>query len=465
MKYRFFTLLCIVFYSFNTLHAERFLYVDDFKNILDNPARRTALLAYAQSRQINELIFYELQLVHKVHNLTNAATNQILADFIKLAKTTYGISKISAAGESAGWFQSNIMPYNASRSLASEKFDALHLEFEFWTPSAVSMYYCPDYLIPNSLPCDSAGAFVFCKNQLTQMKTMTAASSHPMLVEMYVGHINSGQLQTLSAIADRIFIHAYVANPSTSFNYVSTRLNFYNNYNGTAKVYFIFSSEPSFMQSWLLAHSMTEAESIFTTSYNAASGLWKSHVNFSGFVYFAYTFQTNIIIPIHWIKTAGKRIGKTVQLDWTITNTEGLENFDLERSTDGKEWTHIATLNKNDRQFVDNEPIAKPLYYRLQARLYSKAEMETSPIVSVASELGGEVLKISPNPFKDVIQLPDFPVENVYLVNSQGQKQRIEWDNSDKITGLKALPDGFYVLWVLAYGEWRQIKMVKNEGF
>jgi hypothetical protein len=35
------------------------------------------------------------------------------------------------------------------------------------------------------------------------------------------------------------------------------------------------------------------------------------------------------------------------------------------------------------------------------------------------------------------------------------------WDNSAKITGLAALPDGLYVLWVLAYGEWRQIKIVK----
>jgi hypothetical protein len=459
MKYQF--ILFLSFLSLNFLHAERFLYVDDFKNILDNPTRRTALLAYSQSHQIDELILYELQLVNKVHNLSTAATNQILADFIKSAKTSYGVKRVNAAGESAGWCQNNIITYNVTRTLASEKFDGLTLEFEFWTPDAVSMYYCPDYLIPNNLPCDSAGAFIFCKNQLTQMKALTAASPHPMSVEMYVGHINSGQLQTLSAIADRMFIHAYVANPSTSFNYVSTRLNYYNNYNGTAKVYAIFSSEPSFMNTWLSAHSMVDAENIFTASYNAAIGTWKNHVNFSGFVYFAYTFQTNIAIPIKWLKATAKRENKRIQLSWTIKNTEGLESFELERSLDGKNWDNVAKMNKNERQFIDNEYISKQFYYRLNAHLEG-GDIETSPVIAVESALSSESIAAFPNPFKGVINLPDLPIEKVYLMNNQGQIQAISFDKKNKITGLDNLPAGFYVLRILANGHWSQMKMVKE---
>jgi hypothetical protein len=462
MQNRLITLLIFSLLSINFMQAaERFLYVNDFKNILDNPTRRTELLAYAQSHQINELILYELHLVNSVHNLSNAQSNQILADFISSAKTTYGISKISAAGESAAWFQSNIITYNATRAVANEKFDALGLEFEFWTPSAVSMYYCSDYLIPNSLPCDSAGAFVFCKNQLTQMKALTAASTHPMAVEMYVGWPNLGQLHTLSAIADKMFIHAYVANPSTSFNYALTRLNYYANYSGTANVYIIFSSEPDFMQSWLSTHSIVEAENIFTTSYNAASGPWKSHVNFAGFVYFTYTFQTNIALPIHWIKTAGKRTGKAIKLDWIIKNTEGLSNFNIERSLDGKTWDIIAIVDKNERQFIDNEGITKPVYYRLQANIL-RGVMETSPVIALESALSNEKINVFPNPFKEEIVLPDLPIEALYLVNSQGQKQTIRWDGSSKITDLNRLPEGVYVLWILANGRWTQVKMVKE---
>lgn len=460
MPYRLLIILFLSIYAINSVQAERFLYVDDFKNILDNSTRRTALLAYAQSHQINELILYELHLVNNVHNLSNAATNQILADFIKSAKTTYGIAKISAAGESAAWFQNNIITYNATRTLATEKFDALGLEFEFWTPSAVSMYYCSDYLIPNGLPCDSAGAFVFCKNQLTQMKTLTAASAHPMAVEMYVGWPNLGQLHTLSAIADKMFIHAYVPNPSNSFNYTLARLNFYNNYAGTAKVYIIFSSEPDFMQTWLLSHSMVEAENIFTTAYNTASGAWKSHVNFSGFVYFAYTFQTNIILPINWLKTTGKRDGKTIKLTWTITNAEDVEGFELTRSVDGKNWETVANLDKNTRQFIDNEGITSAVYYVLKAKIL-RGPVEKSPVISVDALPSNIVLNAFPNPFNDVIYLPNVSIEKVYLVNNKGQNELITINNNI-ISDLNKLPNGIYVLRVLINGNWQQSKVVKS---
>ncbi len=463
MKNRLTTILLLFITFSNALHAaERYLYVDDFKAILDNATRRTALLAYAQSHQINELILYELHLVNNVHNLNNVSTNQILADFIRTAKTTYGISKISAAGESASWFQNNIITYNATRSVPTEKFDALGLEFEFWTPSAVSMYYCPDYLVPNSLPCDSAGAFVFCKNQLTQMKTLTAASAHPMSVEMYVGWPNLGQLHTLSAIADKMFIHAYVTNPSTSFTYALTRLNYYASYTGTANVYIIFSSEPTFMQTWLTAHSMVEAENIFTTAYNAASGTWKSHVNFAGFVYFAYTFQTNIALPIKWIKTTGTREEKAIKLNWTIKNTEGLIRFEVQRSLDGKNWDNIAKLDKNDRQFMDKEGITQSLYYRLKAVL-DDGNIETSPIIAIESNLLENSFKAFPNPFNDVIYLPNLPIEKVELMNNQGQVHRVFADNNNQIIGLKNLPDGLYFLRVLlSNGQTVSYKMVKE---
>jgi hypothetical protein len=462
MFYRVLVTLFFTLFSFNTMQAERFLYVNDFKNILDNPSRSIALLAYAQSHQITELILYELHLVNNVHNLSNATTNQILADFIKSAKTNYGITRMSAAGESAQWFQNNIITYNATRSLASEKFDALGLEFEFWTPSAVSMYYCNDYLIPNGLPCDSAGAFAFCKNQLLGMKALAAASSHPLLVEMYVGWPNSGQLLTLSAIADRMFIHAYVGNPATSFTYALTRLNFYSNYTGVANVYIIFSSEPEFMQSWLTGHSMLEAETIFTNAYNASSGTWKSHINFSGFVYFAYTFQTAIVLPINWIKATGKRDGKLIKINWSIKTTDEIDAFELARSIDGKMWENIATLDKNTRQFIDNEGITKAIYYQIKAKI-GRGGIETSPIISVESMDLKPQLYAFPNPFNDFINLPELAFEKIELLNNQGQKQLITVENN-QIIALNYLAEGIYVLRILMDGTWQQIKMMKSKN-
>jgi hypothetical protein len=464
MMNRYFILIFLTIFAANTMKAERFLYVDDFKNILDNPTRRTALLTYAQSHQISELILYELHLVNAVHNLNNAATNQILADFIKSAKANYGVLRVSAAGETATWFQNNIMTYNATRSLATEKFDGLGLEFEFWTPSAVTNYYCADYLQPLSLPCDSAGAFVFCKNQLTQMKALTAASSHPMSVEMYVGWANAGQLQAMSSIVDRMFIHAYVTNPSSSFTYALTRLNFYSTYNGVANVYIIFSSEPNFMQPWLTTHSMVEAENIFTTAYNAASGAWKTHVNFAGFVYFAYTFQTGIILPISWLKATGKRVAKDVKIDWIIDGSTDLQGFEIERSLDGKLWQSIAKLKENERQFVDNEGITKVIYYRIKA-LILRGPFELSPIISIDASASknesNQSISVFPNPFFDEINLPNLPIEAAILVNNQGQNLPVSIVNQ-RIENVQDLPEGVYYLRLLVAGNWLNWALTKR---
>ncbi len=460
MVYRALILIFLTFFSFNSMQAERFLYVNDFKNILDDNARKTALLAYAQSHQINELILYELHLVNAVHNLSNATTNQILADFIKTAKVNYGISRISAAGESALWFQNNIMTYNATRSVATEKFDGLGLEFEFWTPSAVSMYYCADYLLPNSLTCDNAGAYTFCKNQLIQMKTLTAASAHPMSVEMYVGWPDATQLKELSAVADRMFIHAYVTSPSNSFTYALTRMNYYSNYSGIANVYIIFSSEPDFMQNWLTTHSMLEAENIFTTAYNASVGTWKNHVNFAGFVYFAYTFQTNIILPINWLKINGKKENNAIKINWEIENSNEIDSFNIERSTDGKNWQLIAVLNKNERQFVDNQLVVGRIYYRINAQIL-RGYINYSPIISIKLNELNSIIKAFPNPFIDEINLPELPIEQAILINNQGQNQLISLKNN-QIKNLNYLPSGMYVLRLLINGNWEEIKLIKK---
>ncbi len=272
---------------------ERSMYVDDFDTVINSASAKITLLQYAKSHKITYLILYDLYTVHNQHNLTNAATNQILADFIADAKNNYGITKIAAAGENASFFQTRILAYNNTRSNPKEKFDVLGMEFEFWTPSLTNSggFYCDDYLIPNALPCDSVGAFAFCKSQLLQMRMMADASSHPLTVEMYVGWLNAGQMKIIAGLVDRMLVHAYVTNPTTSYTYALTRLQNYATINGMENVTIIFSAEPNFMGPWLNTNSLQSAEQTFLNAYNAASGSWKSHVNLQGFTYFTYSMM------------------------------------------------------------------------------------------------------------------------------------------------------------------------------
>jgi Secretion system C-terminal sorting domain len=196
-------------------------------------------------------------------------------------------------------------------------------------------------------------------------------------------------------------------------------------------------------------------------AYNAASGTWKNHVNFSGFVYFTYTFQTAVVLPINWVKATGKRDGKSIKIEWAIKTNEDIDAFELDRSTDGKTWENIAQLDKNKRQFIDNDHITKAIYYRIKAKIL-RGGIETSPVISVESMALNVSINAFPNPFNDIINLPELPLEKIELFNIEGQKQLISVVNH-QINGLNHLPEGVYILKTLTDGLWQDVKMIKEK--
>ncbi len=295
-----FLIVCVCQFS----KAERSLYVDDFANILNDATLKTTLLEYAEANEITYLLFYELHLVHNEHDLTNPSTNQILADFLADAKQNYGITKVAATAENAWFFENRIIAYNESRTNADEKFDVLGMEFEFWTPifTEPGGYYCVNYLTPNGHTCDNAGAYAFCKGELQAMRTLADNSAHPMTTEMYVGWPDATQLLEIADIVDRTLIHAYVPDPNNAFDYAEGRLEYYENYPGTAEITIIFSAEPNFSGPWLQANNMIMAEQEFMDDYNASTGIWKNNVDLQGFTYFTYTMMNDVVLPINDIE-------------------------------------------------------------------------------------------------------------------------------------------------------------------
>lgn len=288
MKY---IIVFVLPFLFGSLYGQRTMYVDDFDSIINNDEDKTRLLTYAASNQFDCLILYDLHTIHAQHDLTDPVTNQLLADFISSAKVKYGITKIGGAGENSWFMENRIIAYNNTRTSTNEKFDILVMEYEFWssTLSGPGGYYCTSYLTPHALPCDTAGAYQFCIDELENMKSLTNGSSHPMTVEMYVGWPTVSQLHEISSLIDRTLIHAYVSNPSAAYNYALTRLENYASFTAVANVGIIYSAEPNFLGPWLENSSMTQAESIFMNNYSSSPALWNAHVDIDGFVYFAYT--------------------------------------------------------------------------------------------------------------------------------------------------------------------------------
>jgi len=277
-------LFFLIFTSATLAQNVRGFYVNGFNTILGNATAETTLLNYTQANGYNYLCLYSLASL----DLTSSTVKSKLASFISRAKTQYGVIQVGAAGEIYSFFSSFIIPYNVGRP-ASEKFDVLNFEFEFWITSTIANQYCSKYLTPNHLTCDSAGAFAFAKTQFSQIDQ--AAAANGLKSEVYFGWPNRGQMQWYVQRADRILLHAYRVSDSDIYSYTKNRLIDIASANTPIEVIIIFSSEAEFMGPWLASHAITKPYETYSTAFSAETGTWKNYINLQGYQWFKYSLM------------------------------------------------------------------------------------------------------------------------------------------------------------------------------
>lgn len=262
------------------------IYVDKFHLILGDVQKEDELLTFCQNRNVNYLMLYDVWRF-PIQNSTDPKTLQLVS-FIKKAKTSYGILQVGVSGETAAFFQDMVYPYNAIHTNTSEKIDVYNLEFEFWNPNLIGSgkYYCTTYL-QSTYSCTVEGAFAFYIKELAKVKTASASAG--AITETYVGWPTQGQCQQIIQYADRIFVHAYVQNPITAYNYSRERLSYFGSTTKAITVIPLFSSEPDFMGPWLQNHSLAEVYEIYNQDFAKETSEWKSKIHLNGYQYFTYS--------------------------------------------------------------------------------------------------------------------------------------------------------------------------------
>lgn len=283
-------ILCFVLSIFYTYSSERILYVDQFYSILGNEDKEDNLLNFTVSNGFNKIFLYDLHKVNRDYPLANSNKNQILADFIYKAKTSFGIKEVGGSGESGEFFIKAIHAYNMSRKDDKEKFDSYNLEYEYWKTddSRDGGYYCENYLKNNGKSCGRNGSFSFFIKSLSTMRTLAKQNSHPVKVEAYVGKYTRQEIHQISKYVDRLLVHVYVRNPKKGFNYANQRLQYLSQVKNKPKVSIIYSSETLFMGGWLKFNSLKKGEKIFIDSMKNTNKSLLSKINFTNFTYYNY---------------------------------------------------------------------------------------------------------------------------------------------------------------------------------
>jgi len=124
------------------------------------------------------------------------------------------------------------------------------------------------------------------------------------------------------------------------------------------------------------------------------------------------TINWNKTLPVKLISFSGRLNGARVDLNWVTANELNTKHFEVERGSDGRNFTKIATVaakgnssTATSYDLVDPAPLKGVNYYRLKI-IDIDGKFEYSQIVIIRIEDGIQlVTKVAPNPFTGKIDV------------------------------------------------------------
>jgi Concanavalin A-like lectin/glucanases superfamily len=139
--------------------------------------------------------------------------------------------------------------------------------------------------------------------------------------------------------------------------------------------------------------------------------------------------------------------GKDIELDWETANEKGRNVFEVERSSNGKDFKQIAVLKgigyASNYHFVDTEPLSGNNYYRLKVNDLD-ADKYYSKIMTVVGDVKDKV-SISPTIIRNECTING--AKTAEVVNMMGQvviqSQRTEGTTTLSLTDI---PNGMYII-------------------
>ncbi|MBY0425394.1 MAG: T9SS type A sorting domain-containing protein, partial [Cytophagales bacterium] len=191
----------------------------------------------------------------------------------------------------------------------------------------------------------------------------------------------------------------------------------------------------------------------------------------------SYTINTSpAILPIYLIDFQVFQESNGVQVQWTTLQSQDVERFEIETSTDGKDFEVSGSYDPSGsygmasfQYFIANSFQSKPLYYRLKS-ISVTGEITYSKIISPFSSDSLEEFKLLyfDQSSQALVMNSSFKDEygsEIQLLNVSGQTvfskeiQVVPGVNQIRVSS-NSLPNGVYYLIFISGMEWRSQKLV-----
>lgn len=162
-------------------------------------------------------------------------------------------------------------------------------------------------------------------------------------------------------------------------------------------------------------------------------------------------------LPIKLKSFTGSLSGSNVVLKWTSALEVTSSHYEVEKSTDGKSYTTIATVKAAGNSFSDldysytDSKFSATAFYRLKM-VDIDGHVGYSKVVYVSNGSGGTTtLSVFPNPFKSEIQLKGVSAaevnkQNIKVFNAAGKEIGYRLNGANSIMIDASAPEGIYIL-------------------
>lgn len=161
--------------------------------------------------------------------------------------------------------------------------------------------------------------------------------------------------------------------------------------------------------------------------------------------------SSNVLLPLRFLFLHGKADGKDVLLDWKTADEFNTAKFDIEQSTDGRQFRAVGTVKSMNTggehlyTFTDVNamgPSSSVLYYRIK-QVDQNGQFTYSQTIRLQKQTSGNTVLLYPNPVGDRINL------SVNIPAGQSVRVRI-FDNSGTLIrvasfNLAAGTSSFYI--------------------
>ncbi len=171
------------------------------------------------------------------------------------------------------------------------------------------------------------------------------------------------------------------------------------------------------------------------------------------------------VLPVKLSKFTVSSNQKEVNLDWTIESEDNLDKFEVQRSTNSKEWNTIYSISNDDKiisyHYTDKTPLPGINYYRLkQVDIDESYQYSMIRSIEFSPSKVNKNIVLFPTASSDIIHIetivPFDKTARIQVLNSSFHKVKdIFWesDSDDIDISVSDIPNGIYYV-IIKHQDW-----------